>query len=801
MKASTMANEKQLKALLAAGGDASRRPIGQWRRRFQPSDARVRRDLVHPLQWLRGHDPGLAAMRRAGRAAIVLPGAFALGEELIGDPTLALFAAFGSFAMLLMVDFRGPMLGRLRSQATLVVACCVLICLGTLVSQSAWLAAVTMAAVGFVVLFVGVVSSVLAGASTALLLAYVLPATLPGPMSAVPHRVAGWAMAGAASLIAVRLLWPAPTRGPLLSTAPAACRALAARMRARVASLVSDEDEQASREYDRAVAQASEAIAALHRGFLATPYQPTSLSTGARAIWRLVYDLYWLNSIIVRPAQHVENAVSHAARAVLAAAAAVLERGADLLETTSGNSDVLHAALDELTDATRAMEERTTADLPATPGPAAHSPAAVEQRASEFITSLDPSFHAQEIGFAASRIGGNIDLAAKAERRGWLERLLGRQPEGPAGTVSAARERAAAHLNRRSVWLHNSVRGAIALGIAVYVADWTGAQHAFWVALGTLSVLRSNALSAGQNALRALLGTVAGFILGAAMLALIGTNTTLLWFLLPLAVLLTGVAPAAISFVAGQAAFTLMVVFLFNILAPTGWRVGLYRVEDVALGCAVSLLVGALFWPRGAGAALRRALSDAYADSAEYLARAVDFGTRRYEFGSTPAMTPADTPARPAAAVQRLDDALRGYLAERGAKPVPLTEVTRLVTGVVSLRLAADAILELWQHGDSAGTAVQAGARHELTISSELVKQWYEDFAVSLANGGEPREPLSADRVAEQRLAVAVRRGLRGDDRGATTTAVQMIWTGDYLDTARRLQTLLVGPARFATEP
>jgi uncharacterized membrane protein YccC len=611
-----------------------------------------------------------------------------------------------------------------------------------------------------------------------------LPATLSGSISSVPDRVAGWAMAGAASLIAIRFLWPAPTRGPLLATAPAACRALAARMHARVASLVSDEDGQASLDYNRAVAQASEAIAALHRGFLATPYEPTSLSTGARAIWRLVYDLYWLDGIVVRPARHVENAVSHAVRAVLEAAAAVLERGADLLEPTGGSSDALHAALDELTGATRTMES-----------------AAVQQRVSESITSLDPSFHAQEIGFAASRIGGNIDLAARAERRGWLERLLGRQPEGLGGTLSAARKRAAAHLNRRSVWLHNSVRGAIGLGIAVYVADRTGAQHAFWVALGVLSVLRSNALSTGQNALRALLGTVAGFILGAAMLALIGTNTTLLWFLLPLAVLLTGVAPAAISFVAGQAAFTLMVVFLFNILAPTGWRVGLYRVEDVALGCAVSLLVGALFWPRGAGAALRRALSEAYADSAGYLARAVDFGTRRCEFSSASAMAQAGKPARPAAAIQRMDDALRGYLAERGAKPVPLADVTRLVTGVVSLRLAADAILELWQQGEAAVTGDQTAGRQELTVSSELVRQWYEDFAVSLASGGEPREPLSDDGVAEQRLAVAVHRDLRGDDRAGTATAVRMIWTGDYLDAARRMQTLLVGPARFATEP
>jgi hypothetical protein len=68
------------------------------------------------------------------------------------------------------------------------------------------------------------------------------------------------------------------------------------------------------------------------------------------------------------------------------------------------------------------------------------------------------------------------------------------------------------------------------------------------------------------------------------MLAVIGTDTTLLWFLLPPAILLAGVAPAAISFAAGQAAFTLTLVCVFNIIQPAGWQVDLLRVENVALG-------------------------------------------------------------------------------------------------------------------------------------------------------------------------------------------------------------------------
>jgi hypothetical protein len=172
---------------------------------------------------------------------------------------------------------------------------------------------------------------------------------------------------------------------------------------------------------------------------------------------------------------------------------------------------------------------------------------------------------------------------------------------------------------------------------------------------------------------------------------------------------------------------------------------------------------------------------------------------RSREVSSPSPAAPTGDAARAAAATQRLDDTFRGYLAERGAKPVPLAEVTRLLTGVSSLRLAADAILDLWQHGDGAATGDRSAARHELLASSELVKHWYADLAVSLASGGTPREPLPDDRVAEQRLVAAVRRDLRVDGREATT-AIRTIWTGDHLDAARRLQRLIVEPARLATE-
>jgi uncharacterized membrane protein YccC len=761
-------------------------------------------------QWLTTHDRGLLALRRAGRAAIVMPAMFALGDKVIGNPQLATFAAFGSFAMLLLVDFGGPMRDRLQAQAALAVVGALSVGLGTLASREAWLAAVAMTVVGFGILFVGVVSSVLAGATTSLLLAFILPVSLPGNPSDVPARLAGWALASAASLLAIALLWPAPAFDPLRGRAAVTCRALAARLRSEVKHLQAGKDCKKTPEHQQTVLTADAAVAELHRLFLATPYRPTGLSTSARAVVRLIDELNWLNAILVQARPVRVHTPNPTALAVKQAAATVLERGADLLEAPLSSSDALQAALAELHEALVALELNATGDLPSGPARAAVGPARdgaeslvtldemLDEHVTEVIDALDPSFRAQELSFVVSSIGTNIDQAARAERRSLPQRLLGRQPTGLPGTLSAAHERAFAHFDPHSVWLHNSLRGAIGLGLAVLVANLTGVQHSFWVVLGTLSVLRSNALNTGQNALRAVLGTTAGVVIGALLLMPLGHDTNLLWFLLPLAILVAGVAPAAISFAAGQAGFSVVLIILFNIIQPTGWRVGLLRIEDIAIGCAVSLAVGLLFWPRGAAAALSKALAEAYADSARYLAAAVEFGMLRCDGGRPQTDPPTQQAVRAAAASRRMDDTFREYLAERGAKTVPLADITRLVSGVVGLRLAADAVLDLWARDGDLPSGDRTAARLEVLQHMEQVRDWYDEFAQSL-DGKHPMPPsLDRDTEADGRLVRAVQHDLRDEDGKATATAVRMIWTGDHLDAVRRLQPTLVQPALTA---
>src|ERR1700684_4144379 len=319
---------------------------------------------VHPLRWLGQRDRGFAALRRATRAAIIMPAMFALGDKVIGNPQLATFAAFGSFAMLLLADFGGPMAERLQAQAALAVTGGVFVCVATLASQTAWLAAVAMAVVGFGVIFAGVVSSVLAGATTALLLAFILPVSLTAPASAVPDRLAGWGMAGGVALGAKAALWAAPARDRLRGAAAAACRALAARLRTGVGYLLTGMDAQFALDRDHAAAQADQAVEARRSAFLATPYRPTGLSTPARTTVRLVDELIWLNSIVIQPGLH-RDGVNRAALGVKEAAAAVLDCGADLLDSRGESGDKLDAALTELAAARAEMQEGVTAGLPA----------------------------------------------------------------------------------------------------------------------------------------------------------------------------------------------------------------------------------------------------------------------------------------------------------------------------------------------------------------------------------------------------------------------------------------------------
>ncbi|WP_284746779.1 FUSC family protein [Amycolatopsis sp. RTGN1] len=604
---------------------------------------------VRPRDWV--PQWSTPAALRAVRATLVVPALFAFSIKVLGDLQVATFAAFGGFATLVLASFGGDRADKLRAHFGLAVTGSVLLVVGTAASASLPLAAVVTLIVTFLVLFGGVAGPNAASGGTAALLAYVLPAASPGTMSMVPARLGGWWLASVVGTAAVLLLSP---RSPATALRDAAARAAGTMADYLDAALHGDPGVSTAREA---------AIEAKHRlidEFTATPYRPTGLATADQALNSLVGLLEWCGSVIA-DALHEYPDLSGAPeveRKLLADAAAGLRTVDRLLSGESATPDP-----EELERSVRRSVEwlrDLSSDDP------------------RYADAVHLSFHARTTAFAV----GTAIVEALAATPGRARVIR------PGGLSLASLTRVASpQASIRSVWFVNSLRGAAALTAAVVVAGVSGVEHGFWVVLGTLSVLRGNAAATGSTALRALAGTALGVVIGALLLLVIGTSAPALWIALPVAVLVAAYAPGALPFTAGQAAFTLTVSVLFNLLAPAGWQIGVVRIEDVAIGCAVSLVVGALFWPRGAGAVVADDLADAFRTGGAYLAAAANWalGLRH------------DPPAPDAAtaAGARLDDALRGFLSEQGTKHVPKSDLWRLVMGTLRARLTAHSLAGL----------------------------------------------------------------------------------------------------------
>ncbi len=664
-----------------------------------------------PAWWPPTHLPsplhGPAGLRTL-RAVLVVPSLFALTFEGFGNLQMALFAAFGGFASLIMASFGGTARDKLIAHFGLAVTGSVGLIIGTAVGGITWLAVLVTIPVAFGIFFAGVAGPNAASGVTAALLPYVLPVATPGTVSMIPDRLAGWWLASAVSTAAVLLL-PTPSPGDRLRAAAAgSARALAAHLTASVNGTATAEDAKACQ-------------AAKHQlmtAFASTPYRPVGLATADQGMASVVQLLEWCTALIADATDGHPNLdrAAQTDRDLLGLAGVVLRQTADLLAgTTRAQPDV--TAMDRQREASAAYH-RTAADE----GGGDYDSVEVIAR---------HAFHAQAIAIAVRAVVADALIATRqadpetiaVRRRGWY----GAQPEGTmaerrVAAISGAMGVLVRHASFRSVWFLNSLRGSLALAAAVLVADLSGVQHGFWVVLGTLSVLRTNAASTESTALRALGGTLLGFVLGALLLLGIGTSTPALWAALPIAVAVAAYAPGALPFTFGQAAFTVVVLVLFNLLAPAGWRVGLLRIEDVAIGCLVSLVVGVLFWPRGAASVVGDDLADAFRRGAAYLTQSVDWalGTRD---------EPPDAGAAAATAGIRLDEALRGFLAEQGAKRLSKEDLWMLVMASMRLRLTAYSLagMKAPAHYKHRGMAY---ARFTLTQATADLAAFYERAAV-----------------------------------------------------------------------
>jgi uncharacterized membrane protein YccC len=735
----------------------------------------------------------LRATKRSVRAAVLVPAVFAATKYGTSNPQTPLFAVFGAVSLLLFADFGGPLRLRTRAYLGLWVVGCVFIAIGTLCSTVAAAAVAAMALVAFAVLFAGVVSPAAVAGSTAALLTFVLPVAEPAGASAIGDRLLGWACAAVVCIPAALFVWAGRWHDRLRRAMADAATAVADLADASASGRAGPDDR----------TRVADSLLALRDQYEATPYRPTGAGPTDVALTNLVPRLEWAGScalaatVVPSPADQatVVAAVEAASAQVLRAVAALVS-GQDPPthpQATAG----LAAAVGRLAVARDGATDAALASLAVDPATVTSAGADGGVDAGSALAEVDPTYPVRMLAFALEMLA-EVALAAA----GAAGRDEGRLDRWAATARSFARV-AAGHCTLGSVWFRNSLRGAVALALAVLVVEVTTVQHGFWVILGTLSVLRSNALGTGSTALRAVLGTAIGFGVGALVLVVIGVRGDGLWAVLPIAVLVAGIAPTTISFTAGQAGFTVLVVLIFNIIEPVGSDVGLIRVEDVVIGAAVSVVVGLLFWPRGAGAELARSLGRSYTTATAWLVAAVD----RVGGASRGAGAPAWTPERVAAmdAARRLDDAYRQFLGERGAKQVSLPVVTRLLTGSARIRLTAvtlEGLPDLGAPGGPDPLPEVAAARGAVSRECTAVEAWFDGFATSLGHRqpGAPPAPVAAGRTAPELAAAwtAVRRAGRRD---GVFAVLRLLWVEERLDDLLRLQSDLAGTAEGLTGP
>jgi hypothetical protein len=618
------------------------------------------------LDRIHQRDPEYDALRRAVRAAIVVPLAAALSFAVAGGSQTPLFTLFGSFALLVLANFPGNRQTRAVAYAGLGLNGAVLITLGTLVSPHAWLAVALMFLLGVAVTFSGVLSETIAAGQRPTLLTFVLPAcTPPGP---IDERLLGWAIALAVCVPAALFVLPPRHWGELRRHAAAAVTAIADRLEGKATRT-----------------EVVEAMLAVRENFLGADFRPVGLSAGSRALVRVVEDLEWLADRVGDEAGAAMRDMQEPGIRVLRSSAAVLKETRAADRTTDRAN--LEAALIHLRSVARGRYRQDVERILSAPD-------------DETATAIGAALlNRRTIAATIGAIGRVIAAAAAADARPVWARALGlRLPPTTAtdrlmpATASIATT-TTGFLSGQSVAVRNALRTGLGLALAVAVTHVFPVEHGFWVVLGALSVLRSSALTTGTKTLRAVVGTAIGFVLGALLISVVGIDPVVLWILLPVVIFGSAFVPEIASFTAGQAAFTMMVLIFFNLIVPTGWSVGLIRVEDVVVGALVGMMVSLLLWPRGATHSAEAAVESARAAFAKYLEAAVRRITRgNYEQMSDElAILSHDAIASSRVA----DDAVRQYLSEGGGDTDYRGPIVKAFNRAIRVRAAADLIMDI----------------------------------------------------------------------------------------------------------
>ena len=708
---------------------------------------------------------------------MVIPAVFAVSLLVIRNVQLATFAVFGCFALLVMADFGGSRRPRAVAYLAATLAGAALVALGTSVSPSAAVGSTLMLVVGFVLSFAGVFGGYLAAAQTALLLAFVLAVSIPATVSAIPTRVEGWMLAGAVSTLTGVFFWPWFERQTLHRRAAEACLAVADVVEAVRRSPPAEE-------FARLREAARAAVHAIRTEYSRTMMRPAGPTRHHRAFVELVAQLEQIVDLVERPfyagGSPLRPCIEEGER-LAAKAVAALRGGATVL--VRGPAPDIRAVVEARRAHREALDRWAVDEL--------HAGRAAE----EVLQAIDLDHTLRVVAYVTIALSTNAVIAAGGQPDDdiALPAAVPRR-EGAGGIALRIARTLRTHLEPSSTVLHNSLRVAIGLAISVLVARTLGVGHAFWVVLGTLSVLRSNALGTGRTTVAALAGSVIGVVVGGLFAALAGNHTVVMWIAMPIVIFFASYAAGAIGFVAGQAAFSVTVIVIFNLLSPAGWQVGLVRIEDVALGTGISVAAGVLLWPRGARRDVARATAGLYRAVAAYLEHAFDL-----ILGAGRAADIAAVRAEVVRARGRAGEAFDAFLNERGAKPLAPETAGRLIAAGNQAVLAGDLLVVVATDVGYQATSCPDGAA---AVEAQVRTLLAGTSRIAAALGGRSYDGAPAERPSTEALRSAAVECMRrvGSDEPAAHGAMAVVIAGEWVESLARLAADLEQPVEAAAD-
>jgi Fusaric acid resistance protein-like len=618
------------------------------------------------LQRLGAKDPDHDGLRRGIRAAIVVPLAAGLGRVLVGGTAAPLFAVLGAYWLMVITDFPGNRQNRTVAYLGLGLNGSILIVLGTFVTRVAWLAVMLTLILGVAVTLAGALSETMSAGKRATLLCFIWPVCTPaGPAG---ERLLGWLIALVLCLPASLFLLPPRHFDALRRNAARVCAALADRIEG-IGSTV----------------EVSPAMDRLRATFLAASHRPVGLTAGSRALMRVVDHLGLISERVDDDTGAALGPARQPAVDVLRCSAQVLD--ASRLTDRSAKRAALDQALPQLQSLARGRYRDDVRLVLSAPDDAAAI--TIGQRL------LTCRVIATTIRLAGSLIAG----AAAADARPVWARALGlRLPPTGFGdrivpetvTITAV---PTGFLRSHSVVARNGLRTGVGLALAVAITHLFPVQHGFWVVLSTMAVLASSALITRTKMVQAVVGSAVGVTVAALLIATFTIAPAALWSLLPIAVFGSAYLPRLFSFAVTQGVTTLTTLIILDLMVPTGWRIGLLRIEEIVMGAGVGMVVSLLLWPRGAVAAMSAVINAALDTNVPFLRAAV----RRVTRGSSDEIE-ADLRARSRDAMvasRTVDDAVRQYLSETGSGANLRTPVVRAANRATVVRAAADMIADI----------------------------------------------------------------------------------------------------------